>query len=99
MPTLFMYKFHMHLLPVGFGHWFRTNSEVHGYLARSYKKFHQQSMRTNIRQHSIRIYGPVLWNSLPIELTVLPRVPTIHQFKNRLKMYFMSNWVLKTTAV
>lgn len=87
---LFMYKCHMHLLPVGFGHWFRTNSEVHGYLTRSYKKFHQQSARTNIRQHSVRIYGPVLWNSLPIELTVLP---TIHQFKNRLKVYFMSNWV------
>jgi hypothetical protein len=84
---LFMYKVHMHLVPESFDSWFYTNSKVHDHHTRASKKYHQHSMRTNIRKHSIRYHGPVLWNALPNELTCLP---TPYQFKNRLKAHLMS---------
>lgn len=79
---LFMYKFHTHSLPKSFDQWFIRNREVHGHKTRSFNKYHLFSVRTKIRQFSIRFYGPAFWNTLPGELTSLP---SIYQFKRKLK--------------
>jgi hypothetical protein len=84
---IFMYRFHMHSLPTSFTRWFSKNQEVHGHQTRSANKYHQYSINTTIRQHSIRTYGPIYWNTQPTELTCLP---SLCQFKNKLKSYLLN---------
>ena len=85
--ALFMYKIHSRQILSNFDHWFCKNSEVHDHYTRSSSNYHQTSVHTNIRQHSISTYGPLLWNSLPKELTCLP---TVYQFKNKLKVHLLT---------
>src|SRR6218665_2944796 len=84
---IFMYKLHSNLILASFDHWFCKNSDVHDHLTRSTNKYHQQSVRTTSFQHCIRICGPLYWNSLPLELI---GVPTIYQFKYRLKLFLLN---------
>jgi len=44
------------------------------------------SVRTKIRQRSIKYQGPFVWNKLPTEIKNSPSVPT---FKNELKQYML----------
>src|SRR6218665_145552 len=84
---IFMYKLHSNLILASFGHWFCKNSDAHDHFTRSTYKYHQQSVRTTSGQHCIRICGPLYWNSLPLELI---GVPTIYQFKYRLKLFLLN---------
>src|SRR6218665_3368913 len=84
---IFMYKLHSNLILASFDHWFCKNSDVHDHFTRSTNKYDQQSVRTTSFQHCIRICGPLYWNSLPLELT---GVPTIYQFKYRLKLFLLN---------
>ena len=78
---IFMYKLNSNLMVASFGHWFCKNLEVHDHYTRSANKYHQESVRTTTRQHTIRIKGPLFWNSLPTDLT---SVSTMYQFKCKL---------------
>ena len=86
---VFMFKVQSNLLPINFNQWFRRNLDVHNYETRSSSKYHQLSVNTTIRQHSIRIYGPIMWNSLPDTLT---QIATLHQFKTKFKKYLLTNF-------
>src|SRR5688572_17787969 len=86
--ALFMYKIHSRQILSNFDHWFCKNSEVHDHYTRSSSNYHQRSVHTNIRQqHSIGTYGPLLWNSLPKELTC---IPAVYHFKNKLKVHLLT---------
>jgi len=88
----FMCRFHMRLLPSVFNRWFSKNLEVHSHHTRSSNKYHQISTNTTIRQHSIRIYGPLFWNTLPTDLT---NVPTLYQFKKIIKSHLPNSSVVR----
>ena len=84
---IFMYKLNSNLMVTSFDHWFCKNSEVHDHYTRSANKYHQESVRTTTRQHTIRIIGPLFWNSLPNELT---SASTMYQFKYKLKLFLLN---------
>ena len=83
---VFMYKLHRNLIITSFNHWFCKNSDVHGHYTRSVNRYHQRSVRTTTGLHSIRICGPSMWNSLPIDLT---SITTMYQFKYKLKLFIL----------
>jgi len=83
---VFMHRLHTNTLPGNFSRWFRKNLDIHSHHTRSLNKYHQISSHTTIRQHSIRIYGPILWNTLPADLT---NTQSLYQFKNKLKIYLL----------
>jgi hypothetical protein len=84
---LFMYKLQMHQIPTNFDYWFCKNSDVHDHYTRSAMNYHQRRVRTTTRQHSIGIYGPLLWNSLP---NYLKNLTTVYQFKRKFKCYLLA---------
>src|SRR5688572_11158094 len=77
-----------HQIPANFDNWFCKNSEVHDHFTRSAMNYHQRRVRTTVRQHSIVIYGPLIWNSLPNDLKNLP---TVYQFKRKLKFHLLAS--------
>ena len=81
---IFMYRFHVRLLPSDFNHWFIKNLDIHSHQSRSSNKYHQIRTHTTVRQHSIRMHGPIFLNMLPLNLTNLPR---LYQLKRKLKTY------------
>jgi hypothetical protein len=85
---IFMFRFQRKLLPANFHRYFYLNLEIHDHYTRSCSKYRTCYARTNIRQFSVLVRGPTLWNSLPTELTSLP---TVHHFKTQLKRYFMES--------
>jgi hypothetical protein len=60
----FMYKVHMGLLPCHFLDMFQTNTAIHSYNTRQADNYHVTFSRTNLMKSTIRIAGPLLWNSI-----------------------------------
>ena len=61
---VFMFKYSNNLLPVAFNNFFTTRSEIHDYQTRYKDYYHQTRNVRTFSDHSIRTYGPILWNSL-----------------------------------
>ena len=59
-----MYKFNRNLLPVNFNMFFQTNEQIHHYDTRGKSNIHFISHNTTLRSFSLRVQGPLLWNSL-----------------------------------
>lgn len=85
--SIFVYKFLKNELPVTFNEYFCSISEVHNYFTRQSTGLHVKYARTNIRQKSLQIKGPHVWNKLPPYVTQSISLPI---FKKQLKRYFLS---------
>jgi len=84
---LFMYRYHHKLLPPSFNNYFKLGSSVHHHFTRTALNYRTDFARINPKRFSIKCQGPLVWNSLPSELTSLP---TISRFKQALKMYLIN---------
>lgn len=84
--SLFMFKFHKHMLPAGFSNFFTMGSEIHEHNTRTASHYRSEYSRTKLKQFSIKCNGPRTWNSLPKDLK---RVLTLYQFKSRLKVLLL----------
>ena len=87
--AFFMFKFTISKLPSMFNSYFTYTSSIHHYSTRSsISGFAMPSVRTKIRQKSIKYQGPFVWNKLSAEIKNSPSVST---FKNKLKQYLLDN--------
>ena len=88
MVGCFMYICtHNLICPQYFINMFSTNAVIHNYDTRSKNNIHIVSHKLTLRTHTIRFYGPKLWNSLPEYLRSLP---SLHKFKCRYKQLLLS---------
>ena len=55
-------------LPVAFSNYFTFNSSVHQHNTRNSSNFHLGANQTSFDMRNITYFGPVLWNSLPINI-------------------------------
>jgi hypothetical protein len=78
----FVYRALHGLLPIQFQELFSLNSDIHDHNTRQACKLHVISHSVKAREHSIRIYGSKLWNSLDTDITCLP---SFNLFKKRCK--------------
>ena len=79
---VFMYKFSKDSLPGGFKNFFTTRSEIHDYHTRYKDHYHQTRNARSFSDHSIRTYGPLLWNSLNNNVR---QSYSVKHFKNQYK--------------
>ena len=84
----FMYSAHHKLLPAYFNSLFVPNTTLHTHFTRSCNAVHQKQYRLNISKFSIRIHGPIVWNSLPRELQTLP---SLKIFKKKFRQFLITN--------
>ena len=73
-----MYKIYKGLLPSYFSAVFCLNETIHPYA----NDYHITVHRTSLLKNTIRIAGPVLWNSLDVKLR---SSNSIHSFKRNYK--------------
>jgi len=86
----FMFKFTISKLPSMFNSYFIYTSSIHHYSTRSsISGFAMPSVRTKIRQKSIKYQGPLVWNKLLTKIKSSPSVPT---FKTKLKQYLLDSY-------
>ena len=84
---VFMYKYSKGSLPDGFNNFFITRSEKHDYHTRYKDHYHETTnARTFFSDHSIRTYGPILWNSLDNNVR---KSNSIKHFTNQYKTKLM----------
>ena len=83
---VFMYKYSKGSLPDGFNNFFTTRSEIHDHYTRYKDHYHQTRNARTFPDHSIRIYGPILWNSLD---NYVRKSNSIKHFKNQYKTKLM----------
>ena len=77
-----MYKFNSNLLPDNFNMFFQTNEQIHYHDTRGKRNIHFISHNTTMRSFSIRVQGPLLWNSLDL---LNKQCKSINSFKNTFK--------------
>jgi hypothetical protein len=78
----FVYKATHNILPSSFQNYFMLNSAVHEYSTRRSSNIHISNFRTDVRQHSIRLHGAKIWNSINIEIR---QSLNINSFKRKYK--------------
>ena len=83
---VFMYKYSKGSLPDGFNNFFTTRYEIHDYHTRYKDHYHQTRNARTFSDHSIRTYGPILWNSLDNNVR---KSNSIKHFKNQYKTKLM----------
>ena len=83
-----MYKIMNNLVPSFCVNMFTVNSAIHNYNTRQKKNLHVLSYRTNVREHSVSIFGVNMWNDIPKEFKELR---TCNQFRLKCKRYFGQN--------
>ena len=82
-----MYKFNRNLLPVNFNTFFQTNEQIHHHDTRGKSNIHFISHNTIMRSFSIRVQGPLLWNSLD---TLIKQCKSLNSFENNFKRHLLS---------
>ena len=83
----FMYKCNRNLLPVNFNMFFQTNEQIHHHDTRDKSNIHLISHNTTMRSFSIRVQGPLLWNSLD---QLIKQCKSLNSFKNTFKRHLLS---------
>ena len=83
---LFLHKHRNFNLPASCTH-YCTVSINRPYEVRQKGYFCEYSFRTNVRERSIRIMGPRLWNAIPVSLQ---NCKSYHLFKRDIKTYLIS---------
>ncbi len=61
-----MFSAMYNLIPQYFGSMFTLNSSVRSYLTTQNNDFHLAKFQSDISKFNIRVQGPLLWNSLPL---------------------------------
>jgi hypothetical protein len=84
----FMFLCINRLLPNLFHAMFRENSDIHHHNTRIKYNLHIIRHRLNLRQHTVRIFGPRLWNTLPADVRC---TPSIYAFKKHCKHLLLSS--------
>ena len=79
-----MYRATHFMLPNYFCAMFKSNDEVHMYNTRQKGNLHLNSCRLNLKKFTVRVYGPLLWNSILVDIRILP---TINIFIKRYKAF------------
>jgi len=88
--SLPLFNFTISKLPSMFNSYLTHTSSIHHYSTRSsISGFAMPSVRTKIRQRSIKYKGPFVWNKLSTEIKNLPSVST---FKTKLKQYTLDSY-------
>ena len=82
--SLFMFKFHSHLLPNCFDNYFELNSSQHSHNTRSANLFRLPLFTSVACQRSILFQGPKLWNSIPTDIR---QSVSIRTFKAQMRVY------------
>ena len=60
-----MYRYHHNLLPPGLpNNSFAVQSDIHSYNTRQALNFHIDSTNTKLAENTIKIQGPIIWNSI-----------------------------------
>lgn len=84
----FMYRALHDMLPIYFGSMFVHNFNVHSHFTRHSVNLHQIHCRLKLRQRTLRIYGPILWNSLPSHIS---QAVSVQNFCSLYKTYLLTN--------
>ena len=90
--ALFMFKSLHNLLPVcclSFQPSLRSNTEINTRINSQMFIFHQPRCRTILRERSIMIEGPKLWNSIPLYVKI---AASHDMFKNYYSRFILSNY-------
>ena len=61
----------------------------HHYATRSYQELNPFSNRLTVTENSLRVCGPIIWNSIPQEIR---NVPSVSIFKNKYKKHLLSTY-------
>ena len=69
-----MYRVTPFMLPNYFCAIFKSNDDVHMYTTRQKGNLHLNSCRLNVKKFTVRVYGPLLWNSIPVDIRILPTI-------------------------
>ena len=77
-----MFCFHHHLLRSSFLNLFITGCQVHTYATRFVTNYRTHFCRTNIKQFTVLYFGPKIWNSLPLSVSIST---AFANFKKRLR--------------
>ena len=88
----FMYNAMANNLPPQFNNYFIKNTQIHTHFTCQSQQIHIYCPRTKVRKHSIKHFGSILWNSLPL---VLKTKPSINTFKSAYK----NNLLFQYTAL
>ena len=78
----FVYLSVNNLLPSSFINYFSLNSDIHEHFTRISKNIHLIQHRTLVREFSIKIHGPKIWNEVDFEVR---NSRTIFAFKKIIK--------------
>lgn len=84
----FMFSAIHGLLPSELSDMFVYNRSLHAHNTRHKDKVHQIRYRLNIRKYTVRIVGPILWNTLPDDLC---KSPNVKIFRNRYKKILLQS--------
>ena len=82
-----MYIFNKNLLTVNFNMFFQTNEQIHHHDTRGNSNIHLISHNTTMGSFSIRVQGPLLWNSLD---PLIKQCKSLNSFKNTFKRHLLS---------
>jgi len=80
----FMYKYEHNLLPTVFAKYFILGSQIHGHCTRYASTYRPAKARTNTRQFTIKIAGPLLWNSIPLAIRL---ANNYYEFRRKLRQH------------
>jgi len=86
---VFMYKHYTNQLPDIFKDYFVKQDEVHDYHTRNTTKYCFANNKKAFSDQTIRVSGPVLWNSLT---TTLKNSKSTKHFKHQFKEYLIKSY-------
>lgn len=88
--SIFMYKFHNHLLPSIFQSFFTKVDKIHSYNTRHAAKqsYYLPKARTNYGKFNIRFQGPTIWNDINEDI----KQSSMFLFKKQLKQSFITSY-------
>jgi hypothetical protein len=86
----FMFKAVNNMLPASFAGYFVLNKDIHAHETRHVNDIHSIQFRTNLRGSCIRVYGPKIWNAIPV---FIQTVKSVSSFKNQFKNILMENYL------
>ena len=86
MVSIFMYKHIKSNIPTLFSTFYQKNNSIHGHNTRTSDDLYVPMAKTNVRKFSIRIKGPLVWNSIP---TAIRNCKSLFIFKKALKKFLV----------
>ncbi len=86
---LFMYKHQTNHLPSVFSEYFVRNNQIHKYQTRNASDYSINKTKKKYSDRAIRTTGPILWNSLDVNLK---QCKTVKHFKNAYKSNLIANY-------